>query len=121
MDSVAVQLRRQVRAIVQDHSHAAGLGDRLQGADGLGDRIVAHILQPDLQGGHIAAFQGLGEVAREPIQIGQDRRRNQIEAAGERHRFGLAARGRRVKGRTSRPEQSRGSAASIRPAPFACE
>ncbi|MNR24894.1 hypothetical protein D3C85_1420070 [compost metagenome] len=82
MDAVAAGGFRQIGPVVQDHRHAVRLGDRRQPGHGGLDLLVRGVLEPDLQSRDRTRRQGLLQQAREGLQIGDGRRRDQIQLTG---------------------------------------
>ena len=79
MHAVAIELHREVGAIIHDEGDTALLADRPQRIGGPDDRLVGDVLQPQLEGRDVAAVEGGAKV------VGKDRRmldaggRDQIE------------------------------------------
>ncbi len=67
MDAVAVELHGEVGPVVHDEGDAALLADRPQRVGGADDRLVGHVLQPQLEGRDVAAVEGGAQF------VGEDR------------------------------------------------
>ena len=81
MHAVASQGRGQIGAVVQDHRHAAPLGDRRQTRHRRRDGDVVGGLEPYLQGRDRPGVQRTFELRREGLEVVYDRRGDQIELA----------------------------------------
>jgi hypothetical protein len=85
MHPVAIQLGGEVGTVIHDERDIARLGDRLQDAGGAPYRVVANLLQAQLQAGNIAARERLVEFLRELVGV-EGGRRDQVKP-GRRRRF----------------------------------
>ena len=85
MHPVAVKFGSEIGAIVHNECNTARLGNGLQNARGAPDRIVVHILQPQLQAGNVTTRERLVEFIRELVGV-EGGRRYQVKP-GRRRRF----------------------------------
>jgi len=82
MDPVQSQPLHQVRPVIEDHRHAARLGDGRDHGRRRRDGGLVRRLQPDLQTGHVVRVQRRLQIGHEGGKVRDRRRGQQVEAAG---------------------------------------
>ena len=95
MGAIRAKLGHQIGAVIEQDGDTGLLR---HGDDAISQReqlrigrgCAGPVLQPDLEAGDITACEGLGELGGEGVQIGDDGRRDEIEAADMIHGEDLA-------------------------------
>jgi hypothetical protein len=84
MDAVATHFMSEVGPVIENERDIGALRDRHQNFDGVPNRIVAYVFQPQLQRRDIACAEGAIQRFGEALGL-ELRRRDEIKPAAFRH------------------------------------